>query len=177
LGGSRSSISTRGLEVGVDELTSRYVAPFYLQMMGLNALNYWQEEVEAMRTLAPALTVEDLTRLLRSEWRPRVMGAWFALFRPPSVVGPELLRSLETSGGGLTAPPLATVATHMLGDAALPSLMRYAATEEASRDGSGLFVAAAIEALGAAPAGPPARDEDRVAFATMLSIAGQLPRK
>lgn len=160
----------------MDDLSSRYVAPFYLRLMGLNALDYWQDDAEAMRTLAPSLTVDDLTRLLRIDWRPRVMGAWFALFRPPSAVGPELLRSLETSGGSFTALPLATVAAHVLGEAALPSLMRYAATEEASRDGSGQFVAAAIEALGAAPAGPPARDKDRVAFATMLSIAGKLPR-
>jgi hypothetical protein len=162
------------VESDVDDLTERYVRPFYLNMMGLNATTSGEDQLEAIRALGRTLDAEVVIQLLRGGWRPRVMGAWFALFHSPSVVGQEVPRSLETSAGGLTAPPLATVASHLMGPVAVSALQVYAATEEASRDGSGQFIAAAIKHLGSAVGGGTVGDEHRARFAAMLAVAERL---
>ena len=158
----------------VDDLTERYVKPFYLDMMGVNALSQAEEHIPALQRLGPTLDPADLIRLLRGQWRPRVMGAWFALFHAPSTVGDEVLRSLETAAGSLTAPPLATVAVYLLDTTAIPSLATYASSAVASQDGSGRFIAAALEHLDAVPGAGNVLGDDRAAFAAMLAFAGRL---
>jgi hypothetical protein len=73
-----------------------------------------------MPCAARQVTDCDVTLLLDSGWRPRVMGAWFASARAERLET-ALLRSLETSGGSLTAPPLAAVVVRELGAKAVPS--------------------------------------------------------
>jgi hypothetical protein len=108
---------------GLTELELRCVQPFYLKMMRLNALNH-DDSVEAVRDVARATTDEEVGCLLASSWRPRVMGAWLTAGRAHRVEA-ALLTSLETSAGSLTAPPLATIALHGLGQRAAPSLITY----------------------------------------------------
>jgi hypothetical protein len=156
------------------DLIDRYVRPFYLDLMGCNAVRHVDKHVASLRALGPTLDASDVAELLGSLWRPRVMGAWFSLFRPPTEVRSELLRSLETSLGGLTAPPLATVAVYLLGDMAAPSLKIYGSTEAANRDSSWRFTAAALEHLGVDSGGRVIEDEDRASFASMLSVAQRL---
>lgn len=156
------------------DLVERYVRPFYLELMGRNAIRHVDKHETSLRALGPTLDASDVAELLGSLWRPRVMGAWFSLFRPQTEVSGELLRSLETSLGGLTAPPLATVAVHLLGDMAAPSLRIYGSTEAANRDSFWRFTAAALEHLGADSGGRSIEDEDRASFAGMLSAAQRL---
>src|SRR5260370_40073391 len=68
---------------------ARFVQPFYLRMMRLNSIQYGPrlaaDIVVAGRTASPA----DVISLLGSNWRERVMGAWFALLQAdPSVTRP-----------------------------------------------------------------------------------------
>ena len=69
-------------------LEERAVLPFYLEMMGLNALHLsfglWPELV----TAAKAVTLDDAKWLLRvGAWRPVVMGAWFSVRFPAAEIG------------------------------------------------------------------------------------------
>ena len=92
----------------------RLVAPFYLDMMGTNAIEY--ADADLLRSVAAVgrdASVVDVVWLLRGAWRPRVMGAWFSLLHDSDAVTRAVLQSLETSVGSLTAPPLATYAACM----------------------------------------------------------------
>lgn len=102
------------------DLERRCVLPFYLRMIGLNALSH-VVPFGTLRDVARGTTDDEVARLLASEWRPRVMGAWLACGRAGRLEG-ALLESLETSWGTLTAPPLAIVALHGLGAKAVPAL-------------------------------------------------------
>src|SRR5688500_14801135 len=58
----------------------RFVAPFYLAMMGTNAIEH--AEADLLRRVVAVgrdASAGDVVWLLRGEWRPRVMGAWFSL--------------------------------------------------------------------------------------------------
>lgn len=120
--------------------------PFYLQMMGMNAIS-GDAPIDELLEVARETTDEEVVTLLRSDWRPRVMGAWLASGRAPRLQ-PALLHSLETSAGSLTAPALATVALHGLGEAAEPSLMTYLRLDIERGWGAAPFVAAVLERLG-----------------------------
>lgn len=158
----------------VDELEERYVQPFYLHMMRLNAVTDGGPHLPVIRDLGSTITAEDVVRLLRREWRPRVMGAWFALFHDPQSVGADLLQSLETSAGSLTSPPLAVVAGHLMGAAAIPSLERYAAQDMALNYGAAGFAAAVVEHLGGTPAAAAATEEARRGVREMLGVVAKL---
>jgi hypothetical protein len=58
-------------------LEQRCVAPFYLKMMGLNALRH-DGLLSAVREVARETTDSEVAELLALHWRPRVMGAWLA---------------------------------------------------------------------------------------------------
>jgi hypothetical protein len=148
------------------------VAPFYLSMMGLNALTH-RVPYDTLREIARETTDEEVTRLLRSEWRPRVMGAWLAAGRAV-LLEAELLKSLETSAGSLTAPPLAAVALRGLGVKAVPSLKTYLQQDLVNEWGSASFIAAALERLDAAPRGVVVDDQQRAAVDGMLGVARRM---
>lgn len=157
---------------GLTDLERRYVQPFYLTMMGLNAL-CGEVPFDTLRDAARQLTDDDVTLLLNSAWRPRVMGAWFASGRGGRLET-ALLRSLETSGGSLTAPPLATVAVRELGARAVPSLRAYLQRDLEHEWGSASFAAAALERLGAVQGDVAAGDRDRSGLDHMLTVACRL---
>jgi hypothetical protein len=133
----------------LSEDETKYVKPYYLKMMGLNAI--WEAEAPPIRDVqevSESVSDETVLRFLRGEWRPRVMGAWFALTHAAATIGADLARSMETCGGSLTAPPLAVSAATVLGREAVPSLMSYATGDVGKRDSSNRFVAAVLESLG-----------------------------
>jgi hypothetical protein len=158
----------------VDEIEERYVKPFYLHMMRFNALADGSEHLVEVRSFGRSLDPEIVVRLLRSHWRPRVMGAWYALFQDPAVIGAELLRSLETSAGDLTAPPLAAVSVAQMQRDALSALETYLRVDLAHGYGAAGFVVAAIEQLGGSSNQAESTDESRTCFARMLSFAQTL---
>jgi hypothetical protein len=150
------------------------VKPFYLGMMGLNGIRADAARIAAIRAAGRSVSVDEASALLRSDWRPRVMGAWYALLHDADLLADELGGSLATSLGTLTAPPLATVATLMLGEGALPSLAAYAAAAAANPYlGADGFIAAAIEHLGG-KALADANDLDREHLSMMLTVAGAI---
>jgi hypothetical protein len=154
------------------DLERRYVQPFYMTMMWLNALRC-EVPFDALRDAARQVTDYDVTLLLNSDWRPRVMGAWFASGRAGRLET-ALLRSLGTSGGSLTAPALATVAVRELGAKAVPSLQAYLQCDLEHEWGSASFVAAALERLGAVQAAVAVNDRDRGDLEQMLIVARRL---
>ncbi len=146
--------------------------PFYLKMMGLNALSH-VVPFDTLRDVARGTTDEEVATLLASQWRPRVMGAWLASGRTQRLEA-ALLTSLETSWGTLTAPPLAAVALHGLGAKAVPSLEAYLRRDFEHQLGSASFTAAVLERLGAVPAGVAIDDQHRRAVDGMLMVVGRL---
>ncbi|MFI7626880.1 DUF6000 family protein [Microbispora rosea] len=154
---------------GLTDLEQRCVVPFYLKMMGLNALGH-DVPFDSLREVARGTTDYEVAELLVSHWRPRVMGAWLASGRTQRLEA-ALLESLETSLGSLTAPPLATVALHGLGMKAVPSLKTYLRLDLEHQWGSASFIAAVLERLDATPTGVAIDDQDRRAVDGMLSVA------
>ncbi|GAA1280601.1 hypothetical protein Psi02_67320 [Planotetraspora silvatica] len=148
--------------------------PFYLAMMGLNAVRHGVP-FDALREVARGTTDDEVAELLASHWRPRVMGAWLASGRTQRLEA-ALLESLETSLGTLTAPPLATVALHGLGAKAVPSLTTYLRLDLEHRRGSASFVAAVLERLDVTPTGVAIGDRDRRAVDGMLIVARRLAK-
>ncbi len=126
---------------------ARFVQPFYLKMMRLNAIQYGPrlaaDIVVAGRTASPA----DVISLLGSNWRERVMGAWFALLQADPSVTEAVLQALSTSHGSLDAPPLAAAAVILAGAHALPALETYYAADLANEWGAAGIAAAAIDHL------------------------------
>lgn len=157
---------------GLSPLEVRCVKPFYLKMMGCNVLNY-SMPYGRLRELGQGVRDDDVVELLGGLWRPRVMGAWFAAGREERLAE-ELLRSLETSAGSLTAPPLATVALRGLGTAAAPALQTYLAVDLERQHGSARFIAAALKRLGSPPEHPAVDDTSCQTLSSMLAVADQL---
>lgn len=157
---------------GLTDLERRCVLPFYLTMMGLNALNH-DVPFDALREVVRETTDGEVAELLASHWRPRVMGAWLASGRTRRLED-ALLKGMETSAGTLTAPPLATVALHGLGEKAVPSLTTYLRQDLDHQWGSASFVAAVLERLDTAPTAVAIDDRDRRAVDGMLIVARRL---
>lgn len=156
----------------LSDAEAKYVQPYYLKMMSLNAI--WDAErppVREVREVSATVPTDVVIDFLRGLWRPRVMGAWYALRQDADLVAEALVESLATSAGTLTAPPLATVTTLMLGEEALPPLNAYAAAAAADPHlGADGFIAAATERLGGTPV-VEATDQDREHFSKMLAVA------
>lgn len=148
-------------------------SPFYLHMMGTNARLYGADLLVDVVRIGRALDAADVIRLLRAHWRPRVMGAWFALMHNEPDVTDAVLASLETSLGDLTSPPLAVVAVVLAGSDALAALAHYAARDLENELGACEFIAAAAEHLGGSVCCAPT-DGARSRFAQLLAFAEQL---
>ena len=154
-------------------LEQRAVQPFYLAMMGLNALHnsdaLWDDMVAAGRSITP----DETRRLLNvGAWRPVVMGAWFSTRFTAEDVGGELRRAMGASGGSLTAPPLAAACVAVAGTAGLEEMNAYVRRDPGC-DGSAQIVGAGIEYLGASSAVPVSRGDDE-AFRGLLAVANRL---
>jgi hypothetical protein len=153
----------------LSRLESRAVKPFYLKMMGLNTLHYevpWKD----LRRLSGKTSDAEVVTLLRGLWRPRVMGAWLSAGREERPAA-ELLASLETSAGSLTAPPLAAVAVHGLGHTAIPALRAYLEIDLQHQHGSAGFIAAMMETLGTVPREVTVEAKDHENAQQMLAVA------
>jgi hypothetical protein len=154
-------------------LERRAVSPFYLKMMGLNAIDnaaaLWDELVATGR----AITLDEATRLLNvGAWRPVVMGAWFGTRFSAEEIGPALKRAMASAQGSLTAPPLAAACVAVLGAAALEEMEQYVRLDP-GRDGSAQIVAAGIRLLGGEPA-VAITDGDDEAFRQLHDVAARL---
>ncbi|MFI7598877.1 hypothetical protein [Actinoplanes sp. NPDC049681] len=160
----------------MNDIESRLVKPFYLDMMGLNALRLTHELPARLTTAGHGITPSDVSWMLRTgPWRPVVMGAWFSLALPTESVQGDLLEAMAQSRGSLTAPPLAAAAAVVIGPAAVPSMLNYLdyIMAPALRDGSEDVVAVAVKQLGGEPPLIPT-DEGRRAFQGLHAFAMRL---
>ncbi|MFD6445920.1 hypothetical protein ACFWEJ_12525 [Promicromonospora sp. NPDC060204] len=139
--------------VTLSELEQRLVAPFYLQMMGFGAAGLEPKLRDEMVRVSTTATIDEVRQLLRSGWRPLVMGTWFALAMPGDEIKDDVVTAMASSAGGLTAPPLAAVSALLAGAEAIGAMQTYAEWigDPARRDGSQEVVAAAIADLGGTP--------------------------
>jgi len=126
---------------------ARFVQPFYLKMMRLNAIRYGPRLAADIVAAGRATSPSDVISLLRSNWRERVMGAWFALLLDNHSVTDAVLQALSTSRGSLDAPPLAAAAVILAGVRALPALETYYAADLANEWGAAGIAAAAVDHL------------------------------
>jgi hypothetical protein len=156
---------------GVSPDEHRFVAPFYLAMMGTNAIEH--AEADLLRRVVAVgrdASAADVVWLLRGAWRPRVMGAWFSLLHDSEAVTRAVLQSLETSSGSLTAPPLAVASVLLATHEAQSALAAYVAQDVLHGWGSAAFVSAAMEHLGL-QAPIELSQRDRSDFGQMHAIA------
>ncbi|MBD5784687.1 hypothetical protein IF650_00710 [Cellulosimicrobium terreum] len=158
----------------MNAVEERLVQPFYLSMMGLNALDSTGEHWESLVAAGRTATVDDVTRLFaQGDWRAVVMGTWFSLGCDRDDVGATILTALDACAGSLTAPPLAVVASRLVGPDALPQLNAYLERDLAQGYGSASFVAAAVQDLEGYPA-VDVQDRDRDRLRGMLDVADRL---
>lgn len=148
--------------------------PFYLKMMGLNALRnadaLWDDLIRAGR----GVTEAEVKQLLAPDhWRPVVMGSWFSLKFGRDQIGGNLLGALGLCGGTLTAPPLSVAAAIVIGEDAAPTLVDYIERDLERQYGAAKFVAALVEELGGDATVPP-DDRDRSGLVSMLDVAHRL---
>jgi hypothetical protein len=157
----------------LDDEIVELITPFYLKMMGMNARIYGAHLLLDVAVAARTLDAADVIQLLRADWRPRVMGAWFALPHDEPEVTDAVLRSLETSLGNLTSPPLAVTAVVLAARDALSALAHYAASDAENHWGACGFAAAAAEHFEGSVCCP-ATEADRSAFDELHIFAEQL---
>lgn len=156
-------------------VVSRCAAPYYLKMMGLNAVDVSSDLLREIAAMARTTTEEETISLLRAEWRPCVMGAWIATTKRGNDVADAVSMALMRSLGSLTAPPLAIAAVTLVEARALPALIHYYAEDIEHGYGSTGIIQAATQYLAENydvenPLGAPdARSVE--AFADLLDIA------
>jgi len=153
---------------------STFVAPFYLHVMGLNAIRVEQDTWGELVRVGRTADVDDVSWLLQtSHWRPVVIGAWLSLRLNSHDISKLVLESLLASMGSLTAPALATVAVVHAGHGAVPALR----DSNARGDGASRVVLdSALMHLGEQPDAPVA-SADRARFGLLLAFAQRLRRE
>jgi len=159
----------------LSEREQRLVVPFYLDMMGTNALSFTSAELlERLATVGRGTSVTEVLELLRGPWRPQVMGAWFSVFHSDPLVKRAVLDAMAGSLGYLTSPSLATVAALIAGDEALPAMDAYLARDLEHQWGGAPLVAAAMAHLGQPATSCEPEPDDHATFERMLDFAGRL---
>lgn len=121
--------------------------PFYLKLMGFNAANAPQNLIATVRERSRKLSAKDISQLLQMHWRPRVMGAWYAIAAQDASLSAAVHDSLETCLGHLTLPPLITAAL-AYPNAGTASLLRdYIETDHRMGWGAAGFASGALARL------------------------------
>ena len=158
-----------------DDRVARLVAPFYLKMMRLNAIEYGEDLAPAIVRAGRDAGTDDIVALLRDPWRSTVMGAWLSIVRGADGSCREVLSALGRSHGSLDAPPLAIAAVVLADDRALPALSAYVERDRQAGWGAARFVTAIIRHLGASRDGHASATEDTQVRA-MFEVAELLRR-
>ena len=151
------------------------VKPYYLQMMRLNALQYADDLVGALRLTGRTVSSGEVVELLGRFWRERVMGAWFSLLcDDDELVLAAVLQALRTSFGSLDAPPLIVAAVVLGGSASAPAIEHYLRRDVEQNWGASGFARAACDALDGQTTDEPVTTSDRADFEALLKIAQRL---
>lgn len=157
-----------------DERLQELVTPFYLQMVRVNALEMDDELLAGVAANGRTASVDEVLGLLQDSWRPRVMGAWYALFHDDPQIPEAVADCLRSSSGTLTSPPLAVSAVVLLGSEALGALEFHAEQDSSHVWGGHGFLAAALEHLGVTASTGRPEDRHRAEFDGLLAVARRL---
>lgn len=160
------------------ELVERFVRPWYLKMMRLNACEYGQALATEISRAGRQADDDTLVRLLRLGWRERVMGAWMAVTRDSERVTTEVLTQLESSHGSLDSPPLVTASVVLAGPMSMPALVKYHEADTASAWGAAgvvqqaaLYVAERFAAANPLPVPPEGKHH---VFDALVAVANAI---
>ncbi len=153
---------------------SRFVQPFYLDMMRTNAAEGGATHLAALRGLAREVTDDIVIDLLRDPWRSTVMGAWFSMTRDSPAVRREVGRALAMSDGTLTSPPLTVAAVVLEGENAAPLLWVHRRLDQALHFGGTQFIDAALAHVTGTAADGDGAASKRPAFEAMVTLALRL---
>jgi hypothetical protein len=137
-----------GEPVGFDD---RYVIPYYLQLMAFNAAVADEVVLREIRIRAGELSVDEIRRLLLDAWRPRVMGAWYAIARPRPELSDAVHASLRTCQGHLSSPPLIVAVLQYAREDTPAALDAYEERDRLHDWGAAGLARAAAEVLGEPP--------------------------
>lgn len=159
----------------------RYVKPFYLKLMGYNAANASEDLAAKVRKRGSKLSLNDITQLLQMHWRPRVMGAWYAIAAHDASLSAAVHESLETCLGHLTSPPLITAALAYPNAGTADLLRAYIEVDQRMQWGAAGFAAVALARLesgrdSGSSAESPAVGADDIELADKLAAFGHALR-
>lgn len=127
-----------------EERLQHFVSSHYLELMSYGAKSADRRIASEVRRLGRELQVPEVEMLLGMHWRPRVMGAWFAIAASDDTLSEAVHNSLETSLGHLTSPPLIVGVLTYPNERTLDLLLDYArADRDMGWGASGFAVAAA----------------------------------
>jgi len=138
-------VPDHGKPVSFDD---RYVSPYYLQLMATNAAEADAAVLREIRVRAGELSVDQVRRMLLDAWRPRAVGAWYAIARSRPELGDVVHTSLRTCQGHLTSPPLIVAALHYAREDTSEALDAYAERDLQHGWGVAGLAHAAAEVLG-----------------------------
>lgn len=147
------------------------ITPFYLGMMGLNAVSAPTELLNEVVKAGKSLSAFEVAELLKDSWRPVVMGAWFSLLQEDHGVNEAMLDALASSLGSLTSPSLSVAAIVLTGTEAASSLQEYLRCDLEFEYGACGFVSAALEHLGVEFGSSVPSNEDRNDFLHLMGRA------
>lgn len=115
----------------------RFVAPFYLRLMGGNLARLPADECAALlaafRACAATLTPDELREMLHAGWRPSAVAAWFIAARRDVALQGEVERFLAERPGHVA--PMCLCLAHLGGESAVAAVSGYvsACTDAALR--------------------------------------------
>ena len=104
----------------------RWVVPFYLETMGLNAVDASSALLEDLVAVGSTLNSSNIIDLLNGGWRGVAVGSWYALLSNDARVHEAVLATLARSNGDLTAPGLCVTAIVLTGEGCVEALCEYA---------------------------------------------------
>ena len=149
----------------------RWVVPFYLETMGLNAVDASSALLEDLVAVGSTLNSSDIIDLLNGGWRGVAVGSWYALLSNDARVHEAVLATLARSNGDLTAPGLCVTAIVLTGEGCVEALCEYARRDLEEGLGARGFIAAALSYLGAPCSGCNADADDQRYFDRLLGLA------
>ena len=160
------------------DTADRYVVPYYLQMMATNAADADEALLDEVRLRAGELSPPQVRQLLLDSWRPRVMGAWYAIALRRPELADAVLVSLRTSYGHLTSPPLLVAALEVGGEDSRQAIIDYEHADVAHGWGAAGLARAAADRLAVRQESqsplPPPTQGDREGFDALRRVAERL---
>lgn len=156
------------------------IAPYYLAMAGWSAPTADDALLASVRAAAGQVGDDTVRTMLRIDWRPGVMGAWFAVAKSDPAFSDDVHDSLLTCHGTLTSVPLvAAILTYPSARTMDVLVGHYCDDMERQLGGAKLLAAAAARHARATRVDsplPPASAESVETLEDLMRVADSLSR-